>query len=159
MTNRMTNLELSYSIKNDIKELFDNDITFVLEENNKIINESKNTVNNLEEKMYNLNTINIKDNVKTYADIVNTEFENNIINKINYTVSNNLKSMNELNSRSKTIILHNVKEIILNKKTKYDEEFKTVYNIVESNRIRTVPEYGHYRYLINHKYYKQMFNE
>ena len=30
MANRMTNLELTESIKNYIKELFDNDITFVL---------------------------------------------------------------------------------------------------------------------------------
>ena len=29
MTNRMTNLDLSVSIKNDIKELFDNNIQFV----------------------------------------------------------------------------------------------------------------------------------
>ena len=42
MANRMTNLELSESIKNYIKELFDNDIKFVLEENNKITNEFKN---------------------------------------------------------------------------------------------------------------------
>ena len=109
MTNRMTNLELSESIKNDIKELYDNDITLVLNENNKIINELQITVNNLEDKISNLNTINIKDNVNTYADIVNTELENNIINTINDTVSNNLKSMNEINLRSKTIILHNVK--------------------------------------------------
>ena len=41
--------------------------------------------------------------------------------------------MNEINARSKTIILHNVKEIIHDdKKTKYDEEFKTVYNILET---------------------------
>ena len=80
--------------------------------------------------MSNLNTINIKDNVKTYADNVNTVLENNIINTINDTVSNNIKLMNEINSRSKIIILHNVKEIIHdNKKTKYDEEFKTVSNI------------------------------
>ena len=133
MANRMTNLELSESIKNYIKELFDNDITFLLEENNKIINELKNTVNNLEDKISNFNTINIKDNVKSYADIVNTELENNIINTINDTISNNLKSMNEINARSKTIILHNVKEIIHDdKKTKYDEEFKTVSNILET---------------------------
>ena len=31
--------------------------------------------------------------------------------------------------------------------------------IGESNRIRTVPEYGHSRYLRNHKSYKKMFNE
>ena len=89
MANRMTNLELSESIKNYIKELFDNDIKFVLEENNKIINELKNTVNNLEEKISNCNTINIKDNVKSYADIVNTELENNIINTINVSNTNN----------------------------------------------------------------------
>ena len=29
----------------------------------------------------------------------------------------------------------------------------------ESNRIRTVPEYGHSRYLRNHKSYTKMFNE
>ena len=40
----MTNLELSESITNYIKELFDNDIQSVLEENNKIISELKNTV-------------------------------------------------------------------------------------------------------------------
>ena len=41
--------------------------------------------------------------------------------------------MNEINSRCKIIILHNVKEIIHdNKKTKYDEEFKTVSNILKS---------------------------
>ena len=41
--------------------------------------------------------------------------------------------MNEINARSKTIILHNVKEIIHDdKKTKYDEEFKTVSNILET---------------------------
>ena len=43
-------------------------------------------------KISNFNTINIKDNVKSYADIVNTELENNIINTINDAVSNNLKS-------------------------------------------------------------------
>ena len=63
MTNRMTNLELSESIKNYIKELFDNDIKLVLEENNKIMNELKITVNNLEEKISNLNTINITLNI------------------------------------------------------------------------------------------------
>ena len=31
--------------------------------------------------------------------------------------------------------------------------------IRESIRIRTVPEYGHSRYLRNHKSYKKMFNE
>ena len=31
--------------------------------------------------------------------------------------------------------------------------------IGESNRIRTVPEYGHSRYLRNHKSYKIMFNK
>ena len=72
MANRMTNLELSESIKNYIKELFDNNITFVLEENNKIIIELKNTVNNLEDKISIFNTINIKDNVKSYDDIVNS---------------------------------------------------------------------------------------
>ena len=40
--------------------------------------------------------------------------------------------MNEINFLSKTIILHNVKEIIHDDiKTKYDEEFKTVYNILK----------------------------
>ena len=29
----------------------------------------------------------------------------------------------------------------------------------ENNRIQTVPEYGHSRYLRNHKSYKKMFNE
>ena len=29
----------------------------------------------------------------------------------------------------------------------------------ESNRIRTVPEYGHSRYLRNHKSYQKIFNE
>ena len=32
-------------------------------------------------------------------------------------------------------------------------------NIGESNRIRTVPEYGHSRYLRNHKSYKKNVNE
>ena len=42
------------------------------------------------------------------------------------------KSMNEINSRSKTIILHNLKEIIHDdKKTKYDKKFKTVSNILK----------------------------
>ena len=89
--------------KNYIKELFNYDIKLLLEENNKIINELKITVNNLEAKFYNLNTINIKDNIKTFTDIVSTELENNIINTINDTVSNNLKSMNEINSRSKQL--------------------------------------------------------
>ena len=41
--------------------------------------------------------------------------------------------MNEMNYRSKIIILHNVKEIIYDdKQTKYDEEFKTVYNILKT---------------------------
>ena len=97
------------------------------------MNELKNTVNNLEEKMSTFNTINIKDNIKTYAYIVNTELENNIINTINDIVLNNLKLMNEINSRSKTIILHNVKEIIYDdKQTKYDKEFKT------SNILKTI---------------------
>ena len=42
--------------------------------------------------------------------------------------------MNEINARSKTIILHNVKEIIHDdKKTKYNEEFKTVSRGIMSN--------------------------
>ena len=34
-----------------------------------------------------------------------------------------------------------------------------VVPVGESNRIRTVPEYEHSRYLRNHKSYKKMFNE
>ena len=40
--------------------------------------------------------------------------------------------------------------------------FYKIFSIImvgESNRIRTVPEYGHSRYLRNHKSYKKMFNE
>ena len=42
-----------------------------------------------------------------------------------------------------------------------DIETKVFYilYIGESNRIRTVPEYGHSRYFRNHKSYKKMFNE
>ena len=44
--------------------------------------------------------------------------------------------MNEINSLSKTIILHDVKEIIHdNKKTKYDEEFKQYLIYLNQNRL------------------------
>ena len=75
MTNIMTNLELSESIKNYIKELFDNDIKLVLEENNKIINELKITVNNIEENISNVNTINKdfpKERYNTFAKSCNS---------------------------------------------------------------------------------------
>ena len=49
------------------------------------------------------------------------------------TVSNNLKSMNEINARSKTIILHNIKEIIHDNKNKYDEELSI--KIIKMHRI------------------------
>ena len=43
------------------------------------MNELKNTVNNLEDNIVNFNNINIQDNIKTYAYIINTELDNTII--------------------------------------------------------------------------------
>ena len=44
---KLTNLELSNSIKNFIKDIFDNEIKSVLNENNKTINELKDTITEL----------------------------------------------------------------------------------------------------------------
>ena len=37
--------------------------------------------------------------------------------------------------------------------------YRYSHQLGESNRMRTVAEYGHSRYLRNHKPYKKMFNE
>ena len=60
-----------------------------------------------------------------------------------YIISINLKNK-----------IYNFLKYIIIKKT-----FHYIMLIGESNLIRTVPEYGHYRYLRNHKFYKQMFTE
>ena len=44
MANRMINLELSETIKNYIKKLFDEHIKSVIDENTKIINDLKNNI-------------------------------------------------------------------------------------------------------------------
>ena len=115
MANRMSNLELSDTIKNYIKKLFDEHIKSVIDENTKIINDLKNNITELKSIINSVNINNDKCNdTESYANILNNNLEKTIENTIIKSVNKNISETINVNCIKKTIILYNVKEQIFN---------------------------------------------
>ena len=133
MTNRMSNLELSKTIKNYIKKLFDEHIKSVIDENTKVINDLKNNITELKSIINSVNINNDKCNdTESYANILNKNLEKTIKNTIIKSVNTNISETNNINCIKKTIILYNVKEQIFNDiHSKENSEFKSISNIID----------------------------
>ena len=133
MTNRMYNLELSETIKNYIKKLFDEHIKSVIDENTKVINDLKNNITELKSIINSVNINNDKCNdTESYANILNKNLEKTIENTIIKSVNKNISETNNVNCIKKTIILYNVKEQIFNDtNSKENSEFKSISNIID----------------------------
>ena len=72
MANRMSNLELSETIKKYIQKLFDEHIKSVIEEHTKIMNYLKNNITELKSIINSINFNNDKCNdTESYANILN----------------------------------------------------------------------------------------
>ena len=128
MANRMYNLELSETIKNYIKKLFDEHIKSVIDENTKVINDLKNNIIELKSIINSVNINNDKCNdTESYANILNKNLEKTIENTIIKSVNKNISETNNVNCIKKTIILYNVKEQIFNDtNSKENSEFKSI---------------------------------
>ena len=133
MANRMSNLELSETIKNYIKKLFDEHIKSVIDENTKVINDLKNNITELKSIINSVNINNDKCNdTESYAIILNKNLEKTIENTIIKSVNKNISETNNINCIKKTIILYNVKEQIFNDtNSKENSEFKSISNIID----------------------------
>ena len=133
MANRMSNLELSETIKNYIKKLFDEHIKSVIDENTKVINDLKNNITELKSIINSVNINNDKCNdTESYANILNKNLEKTIENTIIKSVNKNISKTNNVNCIKKTIILYNVKEQIFNDtNSKENSEFKSISNIID----------------------------
>ena len=134
MSSRMTNLELSTSIKDYIKELFEGNIKQILENNtetiiklNEKIDELIIKIDNIDKKNNNNNTI--------YADITSKQLLN-IESTIKKTINKNISEINGDNLKNKSIIIYNANESdFADNKIKYDTELKLV-----NNKIKTVTD-------------------
>ena len=129
----MSNLELSKTIKNYIKKLFDEHIKSVIDENTKVINDLKNNITELKSIINSVNINNDKCNdTESYANILNKNLEKTIKNTIIKSVNKNISETNNINCIQKTIILYNVKEQIFNDiHSKENSEFKSISNIID----------------------------
>ena len=76
-----------------------------------------------------------------------------IVNKNIFKIVNNIFILTNTNNLFMFSNILKFKDLITYKNIVF------MHNIWESNRIRTVPEYGHSLYLRNHKSYNKMFNE
>ena len=131
MSSRMTNLELSTSIKDYIKKLFEGNIKQILENNtetiiklNEKIDELIIKIDNIEKKNNNKNT--------TYADITSKQLLN-IESTIKKTINKNISEINSDNLKNKSIIIYNANESdFADNKSKYDTELKLVNNIIKT---------------------------
>ena len=131
---KLTNLELSNSIKNFIKDIFDNEIKSVLNENNKTINELKDTITELHNEIKLLkkekSNISVDSNIK-YSDIVTKNIEKTIINTLNETVQSNMEKIECDKIKKSSLIIYNVNEKNFNTKIeKNKSETKTVNEII-----------------------------
>ena len=76
-----------------------------------------------------------------YADYTNIMFISDTISDLSESMNSELKKLSSW--------------LAINKLTlNIDKCMYIFFNVGESNRIRTVTEYGQYRYLMNHKSYK-----
>ena len=136
MSSRTTNLELSTSIKDYIKELFEGNIKQILENNTETIIKLNEKIDELIIKIDNIDKKNNNNNT-TYADITSKQLLN-IESTIKKTINKNISEINGDNLKNKSIIIYNANESdFADNKSKYDTELKLVNNI-----IKTVTDYS-----------------
>ena len=120
---RMSNSELSDSIKNYIKDMFDTNIKAIIEQHNTIIIDLKDTILELQTQIKNNNKHN-DSNTILYSSMVTTNLDE-IKCTINDTVTKNIENIYEDSNRKKTLIIYNIEEKKFNKKIdkfKYDKD-------------------------------------
>ena len=124
-TNKMTNLDLSNSIKNYIKELFDDNIRSILMENTKQISLLTEEITQLK------NNFNCKMDSKndSYAKVLTKNIEHNIQSNVSKAV---ITSINDFDSKKKSLIIFNVveKKDNVNKIEKRKNELSLIKNII-----------------------------
>ena len=131
MSSRMTNLELSTSIKDYIKELFEGNIKQILENNTETIIKLNDKIDELIIKIDNIDKKNNNNNT-TYADITSKQLLN-IESTIKKTINKNISEINGDNLKNKSIIIYNANESdFADNKSKYDTELKLVNNIIKT---------------------------
>ena len=132
MSSRMTNLELSTSIKDYIKELFEGNIKQILENNTETIIKLNEKIDELIIKIDNIDKKNNNNNT-TYADITSKQLLN-IESTIKKTINKNISEINGDNLKNKSIIIYNANEsdLTADNKSKYDTELKLVNNIIKT---------------------------
>ena len=131
MSSRMTNLELSTSIKDYIKELFEGNIKQILENNTETIIKLNEKIDELIIKIDNIDKKNNNNNT-TYADITSKHLLN-IESTIKKTINKNISEINGDNLKNKSIIIYNANESdFADNKSKYDTELKLVNNIIKT---------------------------
>ena len=131
MSSRMTNLELSTSIKDYIKELFEGNIKQILENNTETIIKLNEKIDELIIKIDNIDKKNNNNNT-TYADITSKQLLN-IESTIKKTINQNISEINDDNLKNKSIIIYNANESdFADNKIKYDTELKLVNNIIKT---------------------------
>ena len=131
MSSRMTNLELSTSIKDYIKELFEGNIKQILENNTETIIKLNEKIYELIIKIDNIDKKNNNNNT-TYADITSKQLLN-IESTIKKTINKNISEINGDNLKNKSIIIYNANESdFADNKSKYDTELKLVNNIIKT---------------------------
>ena len=131
MSSRMTNLELSTSIKDYIKELFEGNIKQILENNTETIIKLNEKIDELIIKIDNIDKKNNNNNT-TYADITSKQLLN-IESTIKKTINKNISEINGDNLKNKSIIIYNANESdFADNKSKYDTELKLVNNIIKT---------------------------
>ena len=131
MSSRMTNLELSTSIKDYIKELFEGNIKQILENNTETIIKLNEKIDELIIKIDNIDKQNNNNNT-TYADITSKQLLN-IESTIKKTINKNISEINGDNLKNKSIIIYNANESdFADNKSKYDTELKLVNNIIKT---------------------------
>ena len=131
MPSRMTNLELSTSIKDYIKELFEGNIKQILENNTETIIKLNEKIDELIIKIDNIDKKNNNNNT-TYADITSKQLLN-IESTIKKTINKNISEINVDNLKNKSIIIYNANESdFADNKSKYDTELQLVNNIIKT---------------------------
>ena len=131
MSSRMTNLELSTSIKDYINELFEGNIKQILENNTETIIKLNEKIDELIIKIDNIDKKNNNNNT-TYADITSKQLLN-IESTIKKTINKNISEINGDNLKNKSIIIYNANESdFADNKIKYDTELKLVNNIIKT---------------------------
>ena len=105
---RMSNSELSDSIKNYIKDMFDTNIKSIIEQHNTIIIDLKDIIFDLQTQIKNNNKHN-DSNTILYSSMVTKNLDE-IKCTINDTVTKNIENIYEDSNRKKTLIIYNIEE-------------------------------------------------